>query len=435
MRTKTSIFSLLLLVLMASSVHAAPSVVGAISATDAAALVYVSGYDLNPQVFYPYEKGTITVHVTNAANASVGISQPDLIDPHVHVLNHEAFSTMTNLGPGATVDYSFLVTVDPPDGTYFPLFTVSPKIGNAIHSTLNLKVDSTDIRASISKKPDAFSVSKTDTVNLSLVNPRDGEVSDVLVIPEGNGGNVSPSESYIGTLGAGSVVQVPFQVTPDRDGSVTFHITFNNGDNKHTAEVVLPVTIGTDKTAAVPIINNIAVTVQGSGYHLTGDVTNAGIKDAKSLILTVNAPAKAVEPYPEYAVGSLASDDFSSFELDFSATDLSAVPLRIQWKDADGNGFSSVTVLDLRTLTSGSSATGTRSSSSASGSGAAAGSSFAGRTGGGAPGGGAVFGLGGTSRSSGMSAFYLPIGLGVLVIIAVILWMKRKWIALKLKKK
>jgi len=435
MRTKTSIFSLLLLVLMVSSVHAATSVVGATSATDAAALVYVSGYDLNPQVFYPYEKGTITVHVTNAANASVGISQPDLIDPHVHVLNHEAFSTMTNLGPGATVDYSFLVTVDPPDGTYFPLFTVSPKIGNAIHATLTLKVDSTDIRASISKKPDAFSVSKTDTVNVSLVNPRDGEVTDVLVIPEGNGGNVSPSESYVGTLGAGSIVQVPFQVTPDRDGSVTFHITFNNGDNKHTAEVVLPVTIGTDKTAAVPIINNIAVVVQGSGYHLTGDVTNAGITDAKSLILTVNAPAKAVEPYPEYAVGSLASDDFSSFELDFSATDLSAVPLRIQWKDADGNGFSSVTVLDLRTLVSGSSTTSTRSGSSTSGSSAAAGSSFAGRTGGSAPGGGSVFGLGGSSRSSGLSAFYLPIGLGVLVIVAVILWMKRKWITAKLKKK
>jgi hypothetical protein len=295
-------------------------------------------------------------------------------------------------------------------------------------------VDSTDIRASISKKPDAFSVSKTDTVNLSLVNPRDGEITDLLVIPEGNGGNVSPSESYIGVLGAGSVVQVPFQVTPDRDGSVTFHITFNNGDNKHTAEVVLPVTIGTDKTAAVPVINNIAVTAQGSGYHLTGDVTNAGITDAKSLILTVNAPAKAVEPYPEYAVGSLASDDFSSFELDFSATDLSAVPVRIQWKDADGNGFSSVTVLDLRTLISGSSTTGTRTGSSA-GSTTAASGNLASRTGGGPPGGGGVFGFGGTSRSSGLSAFYLPIGLGVLVIIAVILWMKRKWITAKLKKK
>jgi hypothetical protein len=142
-----------------------------------------------------------------------------------------------------------------------------------------------------------------------------------------------------------------------------------------------------------------------------------------------------VEPYPEYAVGSLASDDFSSFELDFSATDLSAVPLRIQWKDADGNGFSSVTVLDLRTLVSGSSTTSTRSGSSTSGSSAAAGSSFAGRTGGSAPGGGSVFGLGGSSRSSGLSAFYLPIGLGVLVIVAVILWMKRKWITAKLKKK
>ena len=433
MRITTSIFSIVLLILMASVVQAAPSVVTATNAQDAAALVYISGYDLNPQVFYPYESGTITVHVTNGANASVGISQPDLIDPNLHVLNHDAFSTMTNIGPGATVDYTFLVSMDPPDGTYFPLFTVSPKIGNAIHSTLKVKVDSTDIRASIAKKPDAFSISKTDTVNVSLVNPRDGDVTDVLIVPEVSGANVSPTESYVGTLAAGSAIQVPFQVTPDREGSVTFHVMFNNGDNKHTLNVDLPLTIGVDKTAAVPVINNIVLTGQGTSYHLTGDVTNAGVTDAKSMVLTVNAPARPVEPYTEYAIGSLASDDFSSFELDFAATDLSSVPVQVRWKDANGNSFSSVSVLDLRSLSSGTGTTGSRAGST-SGSGAAAGGSFAGRTGGGAPGGG-VFSFGGSRNGGGLSAFYLPIGIGVIVIIAVVLWMKRKWITAKLKKR
>jgi hypothetical protein len=434
MKITTSFFSIVFLVLMTSAVQAAPSVVAATNAQDAAALVYISGYDLNPQVFYPYESGTITVHVTNAANASVAISQPDLIDPNIHVLNHAAFSTMTNIGPGATVDYSFLVTVDPPDGTYFPIFTVSPKIGNAIHSTLNVKVDSTDIRASIAKKPDAFSVSKTDTVNVSLVNPRDGEITDVLIVPVSAGANVSPTESYVGIIAAGSVIQVPFQVTPDREGTVTFHVTFNNGDNKHTLDLNLPLTIGVDKTAAVPVINNIALTTQGAGYHLTGDVTNAGVTDAKSMVLTVTAPARPSEPYTEYAIGSLASDDFSSFELDFTATDLSAVPVQVRWKDANGNSFSSVSVLDLRSVASGTAASGSRTGST-SGSNAAAGGSFAGRTAGGAPAGGGVFSFGGSRSSGGLSAFYLPIGLGVLVIIAVILWIKRKWITAKLKKR
>jgi hypothetical protein len=223
-------------------------------------------------------------------------------------------------------------------------------------------------------------------------------------------------------------------VTPDREGSVTFHITFNNGDNKHTQNLILPLTIGVDKTAAVPVINNVALTAQGSGYHLTGDVTNAGVTDAKSMVLTVNAPAKPAEPYTEYAIGSLASDDFSSFELDFAAADLSAVPVQVRWKDANGNSFSQVSVLDLRSIASGTAATGSRTSST-SGSNAAAGGSFAGRTGGGAPAGGGILGIGGSRSGGGLSAFYLPIGLGILVIIAVVLWIKRKWITAKLKKR
>jgi hypothetical protein len=147
----------------------------------------------------------------------------------------------------------------------------------------------------------------------------------------------------------------------------------------------------------------------------------------------VALPAKAVEPYAKYAIGSLASDDFSSFELTFTSSDLSSVPLVVQWKDADGNSFSATQNLNLDSTSGSTSSTRTGSSGSSGTTGATAGSSAT-RTGGGAPGGGSILGFGG-SRGGGLSSFYLPIGLGVIVVVAVILWMKRKWIAAKLKRK
>jgi hypothetical protein len=375
--------------------------------------------------------------VTNPSDASVGLSQPDLIDPHVHVVNQGAFSTMTTVGPGATVDFPFIVTVDPPDGTYFPLFTVSPNAqGSSIHAQLQIKVDSTDIRTSIAIKPDNFAISRTDTVNVSVTNPRGGDVTTVLIVPDGNGVDITPSEAWVGTLNAKSSVQVPFRVTPNQQqSSLTFHVSYSNGDNKHTQDIVLPLNIGVDKTAAVPVVNNIAVTTVGSSYQITGDVNNAGVTDAKSMILTVAPPAKAVEPYAQYSVGSLASDDFSSFELTFTSNDLSSVPLVVQWKDADGNSFSSTTNLDLRTISGSTSSTRTGSSGSSGTTGTAAGSS-AGRTfGGGAPGGGGIFGFGGGSRAGGLSSFY-PIIAGFIILVAgIVVYKKRKWIAAKLKKR
>jgi hypothetical protein len=436
MRKRLIVLSIFLLLACIATVSAAGTII-ATSPEDAVALVYVSGYTLDPAVFYPYEKGIVTVHVYNAANASVGLSPPDLIDSNVNVINKNSFNTMTNIGPGATVDYSFLVTVDPPDGTYFPLFTVPTKVGNSIHSTLKIVVDSTDIRASISKKPDTFSVSKKDTVNVSIVNPRDGDITDVLIIPEGTGVDVTPSESYVGTLKAGSSVQVPFQVTPNQQSNLTFQVSFRNGDNKHTTSVSLPILIGEDKLAVVPVVNNVVLTSSGSAYTLTGDVSNAGLTDAKSMVVTMGAPARAVEPYAEYAIGSLAADDFSSFELSFTGTDLSAVPLVITWKDKDGNSFSTTKNLNLNTgSTGGTSALGTISSSTTGSSRTTTtvSGSTSTRTSSGPMGGGSIFGLGG-NRAGGISSFYPVIAGGILLIVGIVVYKKRKWFAAKLKRK
>ena len=399
-----------------------------ISPEQALSSVYVSSVTCDPEVFYPYEQGTITIQVSNSGSQSVALASADIIDKNIVVENKNPYNTMIYLGPGNTMTYTFLVTAKPPEGIYLPVFTLSSRDAGSIRYPIKVEVDSTDIRASISKKPDNFAFMTPATVNLSIINPRNGDVSDIIITPDTDKVTVSPAQYFLNSITAGSAVDIPFTITPNSGTNVTFHISYQNGNNKHTSDVFLPLNIAADKTAAIPIINNIALVSQGSYYELTGDVNNAGITDAKAMVLTVGAPARAVDPYAVYSIGSLASDDFSGFTLTFATNDLTAVPIQIQWKDSEGTSFSTTKNLDLRSI-SGSAAVGSKSGSSGSTSSTAAGSSS--RTGG--PQAGGMFGFG-SSRAGGVSAFYPVIAGGIIIIVAIILWIKRKWIMAKFRK-
>jgi hypothetical protein len=436
------LFSIILLLLLAATASAATATTTSDStstaAQDAASLVYVSSVKIDPEVFYPYEQGTVTITLANSGTASVGLSNPDILSDKVHILNKESWSTMSFIGPGSTTTYSFLVKADPPDGTYFPLFSVGAQNAGSIHYPLTIKVDSADIRASISQKPDSFALSTKDTVNVSIINPRGSAIKNIIITPKGEGIEVTPSQRYISSLNGQSSVEVPFSVTPGQDSTLAFSITYQNGDNDHSTEVIQPIVLGDNKKAAIPVVNNVALTTSGTSYSLTGDVNNAGLTDAKSMIVTVGAPAKAVEPYAQYAIGSLAADDFSSFEITFTTSDLSSVPLVITWKDNDGNSFSSTKNLNLRSnsgLTGTGTASGSSASSSSSVSAVTTGSSSTRTNSGfsGGPGGGSIFGLGG-NRGGGLSSFYPVIAAAIIIIAGIVVWLKRKWISAKLKR-
>ena len=113
------------------------------------------------------------------------------------------------------------------------------------------------------------------------------------------------------------------------------------------------------------------------------------------MTLSTGAPVQPADPYAQYAVGSLTSNDFSSFTLTFTGQDLSAVPITVQWKDANGNSLSMVKTVDLRSLAyssgTGSTRTGSSGSGRTTGSASTAGSSGAANRGGG----GSMFGIGG----------------------------------------
>lgn len=423
MKKKSAIISIFLVFLMVSVIPVASA------ATNTASMLFVSSVTMDPEVLYPFEQGTISITLGNSGNQSIGLSNPNIFSTTVFVTNKDTFKTMSYIASGSTITYSFLITVPPPQGNHFALFSVEPKDGEVFHYPLLIKVDSTNIMASISDAPQVFPLAIEKTVNLSIINPRDGKIDNIHVTASGSGIKVSPSEKYVSSLAAQSSLEIPFTVTPSQSADLSFHISYQSGDTDHFADVILPVIIGNDKTAAVPIVNNVVLTTKGSYYDITGDITNTGITDAKGLTVTVGPPAQATGTYAEYAIGSLSSDDAGSFEVTFTTQDLTSVPLIMRWKDAVGNDYSVTKKLNLGSeLGTGGNSSASRTSGSTSvGTGGAGG---VGRTGGNIAGASLFSG----SRGGGISSFYPVIAAGILVVAGIVLYFKRKWLIEKFKK-
>ncbi len=231
----------------------------------------------------------------------------------------------------------------------------------------------------------------------------------------------------MGALAADQSRNVSFQVTPQDTTTLTLTVSYRNGLTDHSTVLTVPMTVGDRSTAANPVVSGVDVASSGGTYTLSGDVTNAGIDDARGVVVTVGSPATPTDPNRIYVVGSLAADDFASFELTFTAPGARTVPLLVQYKDDNGNAFEKTVEVTL----SGSSGAANASAGAASGVSASGG--FQGGPPSGGPGGGGMFGLfggGRASASSGSSSLpILPIA-GALVVIVVlgVAW-RKGWIA------
>jgi hypothetical protein len=104
----------------------------------------------------------------------------------------------------------------------------------------------------------------------------------------------------------------------------------------------LPIPFGVDKKQANPVISNVQVKSESGIYHITGDVNNAGLETANTVMVTVLSPAVPQDPYKTYVVGALKPDDFGSFEVTFSANSTSSIPIQLSYKDTDGNLYTSL---------------------------------------------------------------------------------------------
>ena len=126
MRLKSVISFLIVLVLMISAAHAATSTTTSDSsltpAQDAASQVYISSVKIDPEVFYPYEQGTITITLTNSGTSSVGLSNPDILSEKIHIMNQDRLEHHEFYRTGIIADVFISCKGRSPGWNLFPAF-------------------------------------------------------------------------------------------------------------------------------------------------------------------------------------------------------------------------------------------------------------------------------------------------------------------------
>jgi hypothetical protein len=323
----------------------------------------VTGVSIDPPVLMRGDTGMVTITVKNTGTQSVNIKGADFTTKEMTTLNYQTYATTVNLGPGDSMDFTFTIRADSPDGIYYPRFYVDMGT-DSYRYYVPITVESTPIDVSILDRPDSFTSGVKDTITLVIGNPRQSTLSGVTVTPQGIGIDTTQTGVFIGDLEPGKSAQVAFDVTPSQEGDLNFLIEYRNGVNKHNENITVPITFASDKLAAQLYVNSIELSGSAGGYTLSADVTNAGLTDAKSIVVTMGSPAQPIDPNPVYIIGTLQPDDFSSFDLTFTAPGASSVPLLIQYKDADGNNFEQTFAVNLRTA--GTSSLNSTNASSAS---------------------------------------------------------------------
>ena len=281
----------------------------------------------------------------------VAIRRATLYDEDIVLLSNP-YDTATSVGGGNRLKFIFTVLADVPEGIYYPTFSIDFRDAGYLRYPVKLQVQNDPLEISILDKPDTFSAGKKDQVEILVGNPRDNQVNGVIVSLEGEGADVTPSSYFIGNLDPDSSQKIPFSITPEKSTLLTVFVEYKNGINSHTESKDISLVLGESKKQANPILSNIIVTYEGGLYTITGDVTNAGLEVANSVVISAGEGGEPVDPYRQYVVGSLQPDDFSSFEITFQAEDTETMQILTSYKDSDGNQFIIRTPADIPAATS-----------------------------------------------------------------------------------
>lgn len=329
MKYKTA-FAVLFIVLFCGLVSAADD------STDAASQISVTEITQSPATLMPGDQGFITVQITNSGDDSASIDRAKLYTNDLTVVNDDAYEVVGDIGAGNSMEFTFHVEAGLTEGIYYPSFYLDFGTAGSLRTAIQVIVDDTAPQVSLLGVPETFIEGKTEDITVLVGNPRDGSLSAVTITPVTDGIRSDRTSYFVGDLAKDESAEVLFEITPEAEGDLTFTVDYRNGVNEHSTTTTIPVTFGTDKTAAQLVVNEVDVT-SGSTATVSGDVTNAGLEDAYSVMVTVGDPATATNPNPVAVIGALEPDDFSGFEVTYTMQGAGQVPVLVSYKDEDGN--------------------------------------------------------------------------------------------------
>lgn len=312
---------------------------------DDKSMVTVLSYAADPAVMMKGDEGTIKVTIKNNAENPVNINRATLYSEGVKVLDDTVYDCVGSIGPGNTRDFTFSVKACANDGIYYPMFYADFSGSGSLRYPIPLKIDNSGLTVNVVDEPDYYIAGCEKKLTFQVGNPRESPVSGVTVTPVGS---ISSENKgfFLGEIESDGCMDASVWITPESEGTMDFVVEYRNGVNRHEQVISLPVSFRPGAKAADPVLVNLESVFDGSVYTVKGDVSNAGIDDAKNVVITAGAPAEPANPYMRYVAGSLKADDFAGFEINFRAS-AAEVPIVISYRDAEGNVFEKTEILDI----------------------------------------------------------------------------------------
>ncbi len=309
------------------------------------AAIMVTGYQIYPEVLMRNDIGTVTVTVTNTESArSVHIKNIQMLSRDLKVLSDPYFN-IGRLGPGESLTVTFSLKASCTDGVHYLRVLVEGENAQNVRYSFPVIVDSSPLTIGVMDFPEDIFTDEQTRIRLVVGNPRRNTVTGVRIISED--ACVIPTEVFVGALSADESEAADFNFTPHREGNHTlnFRLVFKNGDNSHSTDLSVPLNVTSDRKNVELVITGIEVEplAEPGAYKITGDINNAGLKEAKGVVVKVgeSGDVEAMYPYKSYFVGLLNTDDFGSFELNAKINEnVTQVPVVIEYKDESGNLFS-----------------------------------------------------------------------------------------------
>ncbi|HJJ97394.1 MAG TPA: hypothetical protein O0X38_07175 [Methanocorpusculum sp.] len=305
---------------------------------------------MDPEVLMPGDTAIVTAVIKNSGTTSVSIGRALIMGVNeVYYSEDKAYNSVGMLGPGDEMTFTFPITSRGATGTFYPMLYLDFLDAGltSLKYTFAVRVDNTQLSVALIDQPDAFGQSRNEKVTIRVGNPRANSLNGIQITVTGDGVSSKQTTYFVGKLDPDQHVDANLTVVVDKPTDISFDVSYRNGQNLHTNSVQIPVELGERKVRAEMVLNNIVVSNKGTYYQVTGDVNNAGLEDAKSIMVTT-AKATPTAPMETYVVGSLEPDGIAEFDVTFTNPESNVVDLVVTYKDADGNPYDTTVQVTLQ---------------------------------------------------------------------------------------
>jgi hypothetical protein len=290
--------------------------------------VTVSDYKVTPQVLMPGDLGTVTVTLKNtASSASIteksGALSADLsgtttvTDINVYIekallegngveVVGDSYQRIGDLGPGQTIEITFLIRAPAKAGMYFPEVWIDTKGGRStrypvpVNVNTQIAVSKLAVLGTAVTMPDAVKPGEQASVRLDLINSGES-VADRVIVRIGNAStSVRPKDGelyHIRSIAAGNAEPAEITLITDRKaepGIATVPVTityFTIDGTEHTEHAAINLMIrGEVEIGIASIETSPERIVAGEPFNLIIRIENAGTGDAKSVNAKIDLP-------------------------------------------------------------------------------------------------------------------------------------------------